>query len=115
MAIDIRLGHSDHKGIYEALSLAKRSPPKPTNYCVGAVLVDKSLNHILATGYTLELEGNTHAEQCCFIKFANIHGVRDYDIGNVLPHRPVLNTSIEPCNQRSADNSPYVDRILGTQ
>jgi len=48
-----------------ALELAEKSPPKPTNYRVGAVVVD-AFNNILATGYTLELPGNTHAEQCCF-------------------------------------------------
>src|SRR5689334_18015176 len=43
-----------------ALSLAKQSPPKPSNYRVGAVLLEEASQEVLATGYTLELPGNTH-------------------------------------------------------
>ncbi|KAK5014272.1 hypothetical protein LTR16_004181 [Cryomyces antarcticus] len=60
-----------------AISLARKSPPKPTNYCVGAVLINPDSNEELATGYTLECEGNTHAEQCCFIKFAESRGIAE--------------------------------------
>ena len=95
-----------------ALSWAKLSPPKPTNFCVGALVVDADKNSILATGYTLELEGNTHAEQCCFMKLAKEHGVREEDLGAVLPANTVLYTTMEPCNKRSAGNMTCVERIL---
>lgn len=53
---------NDHRAYMEyALSLARKSPPRPTNYRVGAVVVDPATNEVLAGGYTLELEGNTHA------------------------------------------------------
>ncbi|KAF4555934.1 Invertebrate-Aid/APOBEC-deaminase-like protein [Elsinoe fawcettii] len=98
-----------------ALAEAGKSPPKPTNFCVGAVLVSPSApNPVLATGYTLELPGNTHAEQCCFMKIAEKHGIADEDIADVLPEDVELYTTMEPCNLRLSGNAPCADRILQT-
>ncbi|KAI9778641.1 MAG: hypothetical protein M1816_004003 [Peltula sp. TS41687] len=103
----------DHKGYMEyALEQARFSPPAPTNFCVGAVLVDANKNEILATGYTLELPGNTHAEQCCFIKVAQKHNLPEEEIGQVLPKNTVLYTTMEPCNKRLSGNRTCVERIL---
>lgn len=100
-----------------ALAEAEKSPPKATNYCVGAILVSPSAteNPVLATGYTLELPGNTHAEQCAIQKFAQKHGELEYDVGKVLPHDTVLYTTMEPCNVRLSGNQVCVDRILQTR
>lgn len=98
-----------------ALSLARKSPPKPTNFCVGAVLVDAVNNRILSTGYTLELPGNTHAEQCCFAKFAAERDLHEDRLGETLPEGTVLYTTMEPCGKRSVGNMPCVDRILRTK
>ena len=98
-----------------ALELAKQSPPKPTNFRVGAILVDEGSNTVLATGYTLELSGNTHAEQCCLSKFAASQGVEEDRVMHVLPHSTVIYTTMEPCNKRSVGNIPCVERILATQ
>lgn len=95
-----------------ALNLARKSPPKPTNYCVGAVLVDASTNTILADGYTLELEGNTHAEQCCLIKLAEKHNVPEEQLKDVLPRNLALYTTMEPCSKRLSGNLPCAERIL---
>lgn len=89
-----------------ALKLARKSPPKPTNFCVGAVLVDGINNTILSDGYTLELPGNTHAEQCALDKF--------YGANSELPENTVLYTTMEPCNFRASGNTPCVERILQT-
>lgn len=96
-----------------ALSLAQQSPPKPTNYRVGALLLDTDTNKILATGYTLELEGNTHAEQCCFMKLSAAHKVQEDQLGSVLPLNTVLYTTVEPCAKRLSGNLTCVERILG--
>ncbi|KAL8827808.1 MAG: hypothetical protein Q9191_002965 [Dirinaria sp. TL-2023a] len=115
MAYNYPIEPLDHGAYMEfALSLAKESPPKPTNFRVGAVLVDEGSNRILATGYTLELEGNTHAEQCCFRKFAQAEKVPEEQVGQNLPRNSVLYTTMEPCNERSVGNMPCVDRILQT-
>lgn len=96
----------------QALNLARKSPPKPTNYCVGAVLVSAATSTVLSTGYTLECEGNTHAEQCCFIKLAKEYGVEEENLGDVLP-ASVLYTTVEPCSVRLSGNKTCVERILG--
>ena len=106
----------DHEGyMRHALELAKQSPPKPTNFRVGAILVDEAPNTLLATGFTLELPGNTHAEQCCLSKFAASQGVGEDQVMHVLPPNTVIYTTMEPCNKRSIGNTPCVDRILATQ
>lgn len=104
---------NDHRAYMEyALSLARKSPPKPTNYRVGAVVVDQSNNEVLAHGYTLELEGNTHAEQCCLIKLAEAHGVPEERLAQVLPKDLALYTTVEPCSKRLSGNMPCAERIL---
>lgn len=105
----------DHKAYMRlALDQARKSPPKPTNYRVGAVLVDAASNTILATGYTLELPGNTHAEQCCFLKLAEEHNVPEEDLKRVLPPSSdlALYTTVEPCSRRLSGNLPCVERVL---
>ncbi|KAK4111321.1 cytidine deaminase-like protein [Canariomyces notabilis] len=103
----------DHKAYMRlALEQAQKSPPKPTNYRVGAVLVDSAANKILATGFTLELPGNTHAEQCCFLKLAEKHGVAEENLNNVLPSNLALYTTVEPCSKRLSGNLPCVERVL---
>ncbi|RDL39643.1 Cytidine deaminase-like protein [Venustampulla echinocandica] len=96
----------------QALDLARKSPPKPTNYRVGALVVDPRKNETLATGYTLECEGNTHAEQSCFIKLAEEHKISEEQLGSVLPEGAVLYTTVEPCFKRLSGSRPCVDRIL---
>ncbi|KAI0536123.1 cytidine deaminase-like protein [Xylaria digitata] len=115
----IRAG--DHQGWMEyALDQARLSPPAPTKYCVGAVLVDADKGEALSTGYSMELPGdrpgdpgNTHAEHCCFIKVADQHGLPEDRIGEVLPKNTALYTTMEPCNERLSGNRTCVDRILG--
>lgn len=104
--------NSELKYMQYALSLARKSPPKPTNYRVGALLVDALTNTILETGYTLECEGNTHAEQSCFIKLASQHKVSEDNLVTVLPKHVVLYTTVEPCFKRLSGNLPCVERIL---
>ena len=98
-----------------ALLLAEKSPPKSTNFRVGAVLLNEQDNEILSTGYTLELPGNTHAEQCCLIKYAESHGKTEDEVADLLPLTSVLYTTMEPCGMRLSGNLPCVDRILKTR
>jgi len=103
----------DHKAYMQyALQLAKRSPPKSTNFRVGALIVDADKNEILASGYTLELEGNTHAEQCCLMKLARQYNLSEEHLAGVLPENTVLYTTVEPCAKRLSGNIPCVERIL---
>ena len=110
----------DHKAYMKyAVEQARLSPPSPSKFCVGAVLVDADKNEILSTGYSEELPrdrpgdpGSTHAEHCCFIKVADKHGIHDFDIAKVLPPNTVLYTTMEPCNERLSGNRTCVERIL---
>lgn len=102
-----------------ALEQARLSPPAPTKFCVGAILVDADEGKILSTGYSLELPGDipddpgsTHAEQCCLIKVAKEHDLPEWRIGEVLPTNTVLYTTMEPCNKRLSGNRTCVERIL---
>lgn len=106
----------DHQELMkEALEEAKKSPPKPSNYCVGALLVDLETGEVLSRGYTLEVEGNTHAEQCCLIKLAQAHDLPEERVGEVLPPDTAVFTTMEPCNLRLSGSLPCVDRILRTK
>lgn len=99
----------------QALEEAKKSPPKPTNYCVGAVIVDPSLpehEQVLATGYSLELPGNTHAEQCCLLKLSQRLSCTEDSLSSNLPRDLVLYTTMEPCSHRLSGNLPCADRII---
>ena len=103
----------DHKSwMRHALSLAEQSPAKPSNYRVGAVLIDAESHEVLATGYSLELPGNTHAEQCCFMKMAEEHGIPEEKLKEVAPANMILYTTMEPCSKRLSGNTPCVERIL---
>lgn len=113
MSVSSAIQPDDHAAYMRlALDLARKSPPKPTNFRVGAVLVDQSRNEILATGYTLELPGNTHAEQCCLLKLAEQHKVTEEQLKDVLPSQLVLYTTVEPCSKRLSGNLPCVERVL---
>ncbi|KAJ5686283.1 hypothetical protein N7536_008902 [Penicillium majusculum] len=109
----------------QCLSLAEKSPPRPTNFRVGAVLLSRkdddptfSDDRILSTGYTMELAGNTHAEQCCFSNYAAVHKVPDDQVGEVLPVEPgrklIMYVTMEPCGKRLSGNAPCVQRITQT-
>ncbi|PYI07342.1 DRAP deaminase [Aspergillus sclerotiicarbonarius CBS 121057] len=110
----------NHKAYMEyALQQARLSPPAPTKFCVGAVLVDADQNQILSTGYSMELPGdrpgdpgNTHAEHCCFIKIADKYHLPEDRIAEVLPPNTVLYTTMEPCNKRLSGSRTCVQRIL---
>lgn len=116
MSLTPKPGPNSHDHIAymrQALELARKSPPKPTNYRVGALLVDARTNTILATGYTLECDGNTHAEQSCLIKLCKAHNLAEEKLGSILPEDTVLYTTVEPCFKRLSGNLPCVQRILG--
>jgi pyrimidine deaminase RibD-like protein len=112
--------------IRRCLSLAEKSPPRPSNFRVGAMLVLRrdeagptDDDTVLSTGYTLELTGNTHAEQCCLSNYAAVHGVPEERIGEALPSDPsrkvIMYVTMEPCGHRLSGNTPCVQRIIRTR
>lgn len=86
-----------------ALQEAHKCTGTPTAYCVGALLTTPD-GKILSTGYSRELPGNTHAEQCCFDKLTAA--------GQIIPADVILYTTMEPCSERLSGNVPCVQRVL---
>ncbi|GKZ30484.1 hypothetical protein AbraIFM66950_009258 [Aspergillus brasiliensis] len=114
----------------QCLQLARKAPALPTNFRVGALLLSRSTTDttptyvsdtLLSTGYTMELAGNTHAEQCCLSNYASVHGVPDDQVHTVLPHandperKLVMYVTMEPCGKRLSGNAPCVERIINTR
>ena len=98
-----------------ALALANKSTPRSTNFGVGAILLNESKNEVIATGYTLELTGNTHAEECCFSKAMDQLMDPMHDRRLSLTDRVVLYSTMEPCNKRASGAFPCVDKIIQTE
>ena len=114
---------SDHlEYLRQALSLARSSPPKPTNFRVGALLVsyplDGSSPKVISSGYTLELPGNTHAEQCALVKIAKDNSTPAFlQLQEVLTAEAnvTLYTTLQPCSKRLSGNESCVQRINVTR
>ncbi|KAF0380793.1 cytidine deaminase-like protein [Gigaspora margarita] len=83
-----------------AIEQANLSKPIPTAYCVGAVIVKNGI--ILSTGYSRELPGNTHAEECALKKLSDPSQAENSTIF----------TTMEPCSKRLSGNKPCVERII---
>lgn len=117
------LSDEDHLTyLRQALELARKSPPGPTNFRVGAILVSNplaegSIPTILSTGYTLELPGNTHAEQCAITKLATQHKISETQLHTFLTQEmnATLYTTLEPCGKRLSGSLPCVIRIISTR
>lgn len=90
-----------------ALKEAQKCEPTTTAFGVGCLLVHDG--EILSTGFSRELEGNTHAEQNALEKLYLETGERD------VPEGTVCYTTMEPCSLRLSGNEPCVDRILKTR
>ncbi|KAJ5899297.1 hypothetical protein N7495_004041 [Penicillium taxi] len=112
--------------LQKCIFLAEQSPPRPTNFRVGAILLSRQDNdptfaqdRVLSTGYTMELEGNTHAEQCCFANFAASKNVSEDQVGTALPveegRKLIMYVTMEPCGKRLSGNAPCVQRITRTR
>ncbi|KAJ1649261.1 hypothetical protein IWQ61_009597 [Dispira simplex] len=91
----------------QAIVQAHRSTPVPNAYCVGAVLVSGDDEpRMLATGYSRELPGNTHAEECALLKYAQTNP-NDNALTNATMY-----TTMEPCSTRLSGNTSCTERII---
>ncbi|KAF9921625.1 hypothetical protein FBU30_008309 [Linnemannia zychae] len=162
-----------------AIEQANLSIPVDSGYCVGAVLVQETLqgnrhNHnnygsnnasanddndlssqefeadkdegyadrfkVVATGYSRELPGNTHAEECCLLKLAALGadtGSRDellededeetnskqfssVSVENNKSLKPksrkkwIMYSTMEPCSTRLSGNRSCSDRLIAS-
>ncbi|KAF9977049.1 hypothetical protein BGZ73_007162 [Actinomortierella ambigua] len=114
-----------------AIEQAEKSIPVPSGYCVGAVLVKKtkitrSSNsstpdryQVVATGFSRELPGNTHAEECCLLKLAQIQAAQTQDKqdkqDNTDDEELIMYSTMEPCSHRLSGNRPCSDRLIASR
>lgn len=105
-------GNAEVETMRRCLALAQQSPPKPTNFRVGAVIIRLSDDKIIADGFTLEMPGNTHAEQSCLLKLAEQHSTSEEDLMKFITEPHALYTTVEPCFKRLSGNMPCVERVI---
>lgn len=111
-----------------ALEEARKCIPTPTAFCVGAVLVGRSPEDsrpvILATGYSRELPGNTHAEANALSKARQLTQSELVELLPSLPpgttvddvlSRADIYTTMEPCSVRTSGLSPCADAIVAAR
>jgi len=80
-----------------AIAESHKSKPIESAYCVGAVLVNSNAspnNSIISTGFSREIEGNTHAEECCLLKLKS-QNTPINQLNNLTMY-----TTMEPCSTR---------------
>ncbi|KAL0946576.1 hypothetical protein HGRIS_012778 [Hohenbuehelia grisea] len=110
-----------------ALEEAEKCTPTPTAFCVGCVIVAHFPSQaILATGYSRELPGNTHAEANALAKarvltqselaalFPAYTGPPLSVENDVLPSADVY-TTLEPCSIRTSGLAPCADALIAAK
>ncbi|KAG2226357.1 hypothetical protein INT45_000525 [Circinella minor] len=93
----------DREFMQIAIEEANKSIPVEKAYCVGAVLVQNDKQ--LTTGFSRELPGNTHAEECALLKLQDIQEAKG----------GTMYTTMEPCSTRLSGNRPCTDRLVEAQ
>ncbi|EFP89290.1 hypothetical protein PGT21_008356 [Puccinia graminis f. sp. tritici] len=92
----------------KAIALARLCKPIPTAFCVGCLMTKTGTGEVVSEGYSRELEGNTHAEQCAIMKLSPLDGPSSSMLAGDLD----LYTTMEPCSIRLSGNKPCADLIL---
>ncbi|KXS21636.1 hypothetical protein M427DRAFT_130390 [Gonapodya prolifera JEL478] len=92
---------TDGKFMNLAIAEALKSTPVESAYCVGAILVSPS-GAIISSGFSRELPGNTHAEQCALLKLHD----RKVAVG------ATMYSTMEPCSVRLSGNAPCAQSIV---
>lgn len=109
-----------------ALEEAKKCIATPTAFCVGCIITSAPTTsfpkgRILSTGYSRELEGNTHAEECAIAKYLSPLPSTSNESTITEEERVVrtkelqsarIYTTMEPCSLRLSGNIPCVDRVI---
>jgi pyrimidine deaminase RibD-like protein len=104
----------------KALEEARKALPVPTAFCVGCVLVVRLPDQdptILATGFSRELPGNTHAEANALAKARDlpIEGLSSLFGNRSLQELLSLTdvyTTLEPCSVRTSGLGPCADALI---
>ena len=95
----------DAQHMLAACKLAHECEPVKTAYNVGAVLLDAE-GEVIGTGFSRELPGNTHAEQCALAKAAE----KGHDAAG-----GTMFSSMEPCSTRLSGNESCTSRLISAK
>ena len=87
-----------------ACRLSWNASPVKDAYCVGCVIVEPSSNRLVTSGFSREMEGNTHAEECALRKLKHIETTKDEKLD--------MYATMEPCSIRLSGNRPCVQSIM---
>ena len=140
--------HTDHLAQIDAFFMrmciaeGQKSEKVSTAYCVGAVLVRSSptvqepeskrsaflvdvselSRRVVSTGFSRELPGNTHAEECCLIRAKLLPAAdvdarpkrSDCDAGSELTLTTTMTmyTTMEPCSRRLSGKGSCTDNLI---
>lgn len=96
-----------------ALTEAKNCIPAPTAYCVGCVIIDPTVHTVLATGYSRELLGNTHAEENALTKLKSTDAYNSSSSSGLTGLD--MYVTMEPCSERLSGNKSCTERILESE
>lgn len=121
-------GDNHLKFLRIALDEARKCIPTPTAFCVGAVLTvrypEVSEPILLATGYSRELPGNTHAEANALAKARSLS---NDDLKAIFPSLPPgttvdellsgadIYTTMEPCSIRTSGLAPCAGAVIAAR
>lgn len=111
-----------------AVEEAKKCIPTPTAFCVGAIITLRMPSEprptILATGYSRELPGNTHAEANALEKMRqysqeqlqrSVPGLTGTVSAETLLAQADIYTTMEPCSVRTSGLAPCADAIIAAR
>ncbi|CAO1631515.1 unnamed protein product [Sympodiomycopsis kandeliae] len=107
---------SEHLNLMSlALSQASKCEATSTAFCVGCVITDSATNGIVSVGYSREIPGNTHAEECALHKLILQSKSQSAGPSN-SSQLEILNlnlyTTMEPCSERLSGSLPCAQRII---
>ena len=112
-----------------AVTEAQKCTPKETAFSVGCVLVTRYPDNtadstIISTGYSRELEGNTHAEANALEKArrlsaeelrARIPSIQDDISLDQILRKTDVYTTMEPCSVRTSGLAPCADALVAAR
>jgi len=93
---------ADWAWLAQAIDLSRRSPPSPSAFAVGAVVVAAD-GTVLATGYSRETSPHNHAEEAALAKLQP---------GDPRLDGATLYSSLEPCRARASRPTPCAELII---
>ncbi|MCO5555844.1 hypothetical protein L7F22_009389 [Adiantum nelumboides] len=104
-----RTYENDLDSMLLALRLASKCDETSTAFCVGCVITNDETGEMIATGFSREQPGNTHAEEVAINKIRSTSQI-PMSKSRILPLS--LYTTMEPCSERLSKKNACVQNIL---